>query len=456
MTIKRQYNLPNCRLVLEGVDDENAEGNRPDRRPLLSILIHAECHFTGSEQTLSGGKDFLESLVKAVSAYAQEFLSGIRHPVELEHPQESVRLLKGDDPNVHHLLWQHAAEDAESESKPLHFDLNTIQLFDLVEAVDQLFADSRTLPDLSLHLTPVSRRHRQADVPLAKRATPMVTGVGSLAIAALLLFMLPIPEVKEPEVLQEETTSESVSEESQNESSASSPPISPEDLRAFLAEAPEIEDPTEMSYLQRYLRREIENAWDDREAIERDLTYNLIAGSDGSILDYEAVGEISEAETELTPLPSLRFLSTEDDIAQREAIAKFEFVFTRNGTTTISPLAGRRGTATLGERITDPETLERLQAEIREKLQAAWTPEKAADFDLPFRIGVTETGEIADYESWDINAYLLQKETPLPQLLDLEAAGIGKESGTVVPQKPLAQFWVVFLQSGEIEIRLTP
>lgn len=450
MTIKRQYNLPNCRLVLEGVDDDSAEGKRPDRRPLLSILLHAECHVMGHEQVLSGGKEFLESLVKAVSAYAQEFLSGIRHPLDLEHRDAKVRLLKGDRPDLHHLLWQQ--DNADSEAKPLHFDLNTIQLFDLVEAVDQLFADSRTLPDLSLHLTPVSRRHRKADIPLAKRSLPMLTGVGSLAIAAALLFMVPIPEVKEPEVSQEENTSENVSSEDEQTSESSAPPIAPEDLQALLAEAPEISDPTEMAFLQRYLRREIENAWDDRDTIERDLTYNLIATLDGSIIDYEPVGEISETETKSTPLPNLRFLPAEGDIAQREAIAKFQFVFTRNRTTTISPLAGRRGGGTLGERITDSTTLERLQEEIREKLQESQTAEAAAEVELPFRIGVTETGEIADYEYLDGNAYLLQKDTPLPELLNLEAAGIGEESGTVVPQKPLAQFRVVFLPGGAIEI----
>ncbi|MBP0019570.1 MAG: DUF4335 domain-containing protein [Cyanobacteria bacterium SBLK] len=449
MTIKRQYNLPNCRLVLEGVDDDSTGGKRPDRRPLLSILIHAECHVMGHEQILSGGKEFLESLVKAVSAYAQEFLSGIRHPLDLERDAK-VRLLKGDKPDLHHLLWQQ--DNADSETKPLHFDLNTIQLFDLVEAVDQLFADSRTLPDLALHLTPVSRRHRKADVPLAKRATPIATGVGSLAIAAALLFMVPIPEVKEPEILSEENTSENVSSEDEQTPESSTPPISPEDLQVLLAEAPEITDPTEISFLQRHLRREIENAWDDRETVERDLTYNLVATLDGAIIDYEPVGDISEAETESTPLPGLRFLPTENDIAQREAIAKFEFVFTRNGTTTISPSAGRRGGGTLGERISDRATLERLQGEIREKLQESWTEETTVNVELPFRIGVTETGEIADYEYLDGNAYLLQKDTPLPELLDLEAAGIGEESGTVVPQKPLAQFRVVFLPGGAIQI----
>ncbi|MEM9538616.1 MAG: DUF4335 domain-containing protein [Cyanobacteria bacterium P01_E01_bin.42] len=450
MTIKRQYNLPNCRLVLEGVDDDSAEGKRPDRRPLLSILLQAECHITGQEQILSGGKEFLESLVKAVSAYAQEFLSGIRHPLELESRDAKVRLLKGDRPDLHHLLWRQ--DNADSESKPLNFDLNTVQLFDLVEAVDQLFADGRTLPDLSLHLTPVSRRHRKADVPLARKATPMVTGVGSLAIAAALLFMVPIPEVKDPEVPREENTSENATSEEEQTPEVTAPPISPEDLQALLAEAPEITDPTEMNFLQRHLRREIENAWDDRETVERDLTYNLVATLDGSIIDYEPVGEISDTETDATPLPELRFLPAEDDIAQREAIARFELVFTRNGTTTISPLAGRRGGGTLGERITDGATLERLQEEVREKLQESWTEETAADVELPFRIGVTETGAIADYEYLDGNAYILQKETPLPELLDLEAAGIGEESGTVVPQEPLAQFRVVFLPGGAIQI----
>ena len=75
MNIRRQYSLPNCTLVLEGLSDMN---NPLDNN--LSMVVNVECYFVTINQKLEGGRAFLESLVKAVSAYAQECLSGVHHP----------------------------------------------------------------------------------------------------------------------------------------------------------------------------------------------------------------------------------------------------------------------------------------------------------------------------------------------------------------------------------------
>jgi hypothetical protein len=77
MTIKRQYSLPNCTLILEGFGD-GAQG-QGDLRPVMSILTNAECHMTEQAKVLRGGKDFFESLIAAVSLHAQEFLSGVHY-----------------------------------------------------------------------------------------------------------------------------------------------------------------------------------------------------------------------------------------------------------------------------------------------------------------------------------------------------------------------------------------
>ncbi len=205
MTIRRQYSLPNCTLVLEGLSDEAATADSMDERPLMSILVNSECHFVGSNQNLSGGRVFFENLVKAVSAYAQEFLSGLRHPIETEGGSDLVHLERVDKKNLHRLSWQPAADNQEQR---VEIELTTVQLFDLVEAVDQFFADRRTLPDLSLELQPVSRRYRQVEEPLVQRATPAALGITSLAIAAIAFFFVPVPEVREPEPVQQSNPSE--------------------------------------------------------------------------------------------------------------------------------------------------------------------------------------------------------------------------------------------------------
>lgn len=194
MNIKRQYSLPNCTLVLEGLSDDNTTVDPVDGRPVLSTLLNAECHFAGAERNLQGGPAFFENFVKVVSAYAQESLSGVHHPRLVSEQGDQIHLEKGEG-NLHHLIWKPAPE---SNEEPAELDLTTVQLFDLIEAVDQFFADSRTLPDLELKLQPVPRRYRQPDEPLIARLIPLTLGVSGLALATLISFMLPIPKVEKP------------------------------------------------------------------------------------------------------------------------------------------------------------------------------------------------------------------------------------------------------------------
>lgn len=193
MNIRRQYSLPNCTLILEGLSDGS---NLNEPRPLLSILVNAQCQFMGINQRLEGGRSFLESLATAVNCYAQECLSGVHRPLEkLTQDRDHLELLALDDPSLHRLIWY---PPPELHQAPVSLDLSTVQLFDLVEAVDQFIADSQTLPDFSVKLQPVSRRYRQPDEPLGQRAIPAVFGTISLAIAVLGLYFLPIPNVRKP------------------------------------------------------------------------------------------------------------------------------------------------------------------------------------------------------------------------------------------------------------------
>lgn len=84
MNIRRQYNLPNCTLTLEGFDD--GSGKLLDT---LTILSNVECRFTTSQKVLSGGKIFFDHLVQAVSEYAQGILSGLQRP-----PKSSMQKAK--------------------------------------------------------------------------------------------------------------------------------------------------------------------------------------------------------------------------------------------------------------------------------------------------------------------------------------------------------------------------
>ena len=205
MNIKRQYILPNCNLILEGLEDSDAEnvdilnGQSP-----MSILINAECHFLASNQTISGGSVFLTNLSRAVSNYAQSFLSGLSQPETktTEYPQVSI--YKTD--SHHRLILE---PESEPQSGKTEIDLTTIELFDLVDAIDRFHADRNTLPAMTtLELNPVSKRYRQPEQPLAERLTPVGIGFASLAIAAGAFFMIPIPETPVIETNSTEDTTE--------------------------------------------------------------------------------------------------------------------------------------------------------------------------------------------------------------------------------------------------------
>ncbi|MDJ0581295.1 DUF4335 domain-containing protein [Crocosphaera sp.] len=213
MNIQRQYNLPNCTLVLQGLTN-NTPTDNSDPRPVLSILVNTECRFLGISQKLQGGSSLLENLVKTVSEYAQGYLSGIPHPVQSLSEEDKINLESVPGQHLHRLTWYPSSQT----DNPVEINLTTVQLFDLVEAIDQFVADGVTLPNLTLQLKPLSRRYRPPDEPLAQRAVPATLGIASLVVAAFALFFIPSPEVKEPEPdLSVPTTETTPSEETPSE-----------------------------------------------------------------------------------------------------------------------------------------------------------------------------------------------------------------------------------------------
>lgn len=322
MTIQRKYSLPNCTLILEGL---SATNDTQDPRPVLSLLVNAECRLANSKEVISGGRDFFESLVKAVSGYAQEFLSQVTHP-EAHDRAELVQLDK-IDANRHRLSVHPENKEQESDSntnlapKPIEINLTTVQLFDLVEAVDQFFADSQTLPDLSLQLSPVSKRYTSSSQQLVKQAVPATVGATGLALAAIAFFFVPIPEVQRPP----ETAPQSNSRQS-----------------TLLATAPTITDPSQLTTLNQKLYDQIDRAWKTRSTIIQDLSYRVGVANSGAIRGYVAVNEAANSQVQLTPLSSLLSLPTAGSTATPEPLAQFQVTFTKGGELQVKPWEGKR------------------------------------------------------------------------------------------------------------------
>lgn len=323
MTIQRKYMLPNCTLILEGLSDTNSSQSQ-DVRPVMSLLVSAECLLSNSKQSISGGRDFFESLVGAVSGYAQEFLSHVPHQEAHNNEQGLVQLHKVDA-NRHRLIVQPEKQEESDVNTGLapvatEINLTTVQLFDLVEAVDQFFADSQTLPDLSLQLSPVSKRFTRSGQQLVKQAVPATVGASSLALAAIAFFLAPIPEVQRP---------------SQTQSQSGS-------AQSTMATAPAITDPSQLVALNQKLYNQLNQAWKTKSAVKQDLTYRVGVNKDGAIKGYVADNDAANTQVGQTPLPSLLPKPVTTSTTNPEALAQFRVVFNNNGQVQVQPWEAKK------------------------------------------------------------------------------------------------------------------
>ncbi len=427
MTIRRQYSLPNCTLVLDGLSDSNSTG-LVDSRPLMSSLFNAECHFVGHEQPLFGGRDFLTSLVATVSSYAQEFLSGIPHPASSQPNPGLVSIFKGDRQDIHHLQATLESSPGVIE-KPTQIDLSTVQLFDLLEAIDQFLADKRTLPDIMVPLKPISRSIAQ---PISAQALPAGLGLASLVVASLIGYALPIPEkITAPK------SPNAAAVDSVKPKSTSS---NPDPQSSTPSQTGKIVEATQLGFLERKLQRDLNQNWQERGQIKQPADFLVNVNQDGQIVSYKAAAQMTAAQSELTPLPKLSTKNNDPN----QAIGNFNVSFSPTGSIDIKPVEKVQGNMSLGKAITESKLQTTLAAQLKTKLTASVTNKKPiGDKDLNYRVGVTKTGEIADYEPTDKTASESEAKTPLPKLVKFNPQA-------AISQEPLAQYKVVFGSNGKI------
>ncbi|WP_193197234.1 DUF4335 domain-containing protein [Nostoc sp. MG11] len=476
MNIQRKYSLPNCTLLLEGLSDINRAANFQELRPELSILVNAECYLSGYNQPLVGGREFFESLVRAVSAYAQEFLSNVTNPQAHNQESELVEFQKIDS-NQHRLIVhsESSPENFESNSNypkpPIQIDLSTVQLFDLVEAVDQFFADTQTLPELSLELQPVTKRYGGASSAFIKQAIPAAVGVSSLAVAAIAFNLIPPPEVRPPAPKPDEQTSSTIP----SVTPSASPTVTPiaaaaiptpaavaaatpasttkpavTDLEALLNTVSEITDASQLRALNRQVYNQIHPAWTNRLGLKQELIYRVGVAADGAIVGYKALNKDANQGVQQTPLPNLLYNPANRAPISNEPIAQFRVVFTRQGVLEVSPWRGYfRTPEVVGEKITDSKTVKGLNQRLYKTVRQSWSGKPTFTRDLKYRVAVNKDGVIADYEPLNQVAFDYFRETPLPKMFQ---AIYGSNVAAPNNKEPLAHFQVLFKPSGTLEV----
>ncbi|MEY3256259.1 MAG: hypothetical protein RLZZ29_1394, partial [Cyanobacteriota bacterium] len=471
---------PNCTLLLEGLSDMTRTANFQDLRPELSILVNAECYLSNHTQPIVGGREFFESLVTAVSNYVQEVLAqevlskipGKQSQKFNDQNQESELVeLQKIDGNSHRLIVHSEITPDNlggdtNEGKPIEIILNTVQLFDLVEAVDQFFADSQTLPELCLELHPVTHGYGGSSQIFRKQAIPATVGVSSLALAALACFLIPIPQVRPPEVKPEEQSSATIpttapsaatstplnpplpKEAATPTATQTASPIATKDLEALLKSVPEITDSSQLRALNRQVYNQINPAWTTRSQLPEDLVYRLSVAADGSIIGYKSVNRAASDAIEKTPLPKLLYNPANAKV--NESIAQFKVVFTQTGVLQISPWGGYAKTPeVVGEKITQTNQVKDLNQKLYSTIRQNWSNRPTFTSDLKYRVAVNKEGVIADYEPLNQVAFDHFRETPLPQLFQ---SLYGSNVAAPNYKEPLAHFRVVFTPKGELEV----
>lgn len=477
MNIQRKYSLPNCTLLLEGLSDATRGAQFQELRPELSILVNAECYISNHNQPLVGGREFFESLVRAVSGYAQEFLSNVPNPQAHNQDSELVELQKID--TNHHRLIVHTENapdefnaSASHQQQPIQIDLNTVQLFDLVEAVDQFFADTQTLPELSLELQPVTKRYGGASQAIIKQAVPATIGVSSLAVAAIAFSVIPAPEMRPPETKPKEQTSSTVTPTPTATTTATpaaqanptaqaniaAPTSTPttaatqpvvKDVEALLNQPNEITDSSQIKPLTQQVWNQINQAWNNRTQVKQDLVYRIGVAADGAIVGYKAINQESNKDIELTPLPKLLYNRANSPAIANEPIAQFKVVFTSKGIPEVSPWRGYVTSEIVGRKISDANTIKTLKQKLDETIRQNWSASSSLKSDLKYRVALNKDGMIANYQPLNQLAFDHFRETPLPKLFPVVN---GANTAPINHQEALAHFQVILKPSGKLEI----
>lgn len=485
MTIQRQYQLPNCKLVLEGLAD--SESYYQQGLDVMSILIDAQCYFQTQERQVGGSMAFLQGLIAAASRYAQEFLSQTRSLAGWENAAPAVQIQPVDECRHCLLVYPERSETAASDGGDgqagEQIYLSTLELFDLVEAIDQLLADRLTLPHLSLQLEPLPKQYTQRSSEVGQQVLPAALGVVGLALAGTAFFWLPNPEVKRPQQLlpdsqdrssntssptttepQTDTQSNTATPEPtldgeptidntpnpQESDTSSSKLPSVEELEAALSIRPEITDPNRLEALKWNLYNELENAWNNR-GYQENLEYQVGVGRDGAILGYEHVNQLAQQQVETTPLPDLVYLPTSEEGPTAESIALFRVVFAANGNLQVSPWRGYISEPDPPPEIRDNTKLRELQTQLIEKVTQALPEEPTFEEPLAYRVELSESGAIIDYEAQTRSARQKVSQTPLAGLLEPGQRLTRGGNGAVV-RAQVAEFRLVFQPGGTLQV----
>lgn len=472
MQLQRSYTLPNCTITLEGMSDPSAG---PNLDASMTILAHAVCQFLGQDAPLSGGREFFTHLVTTVNAYAQEQLSGLRSRVS----QTGLVRMKRLENGLHELAVYGAQEERSPRTEPTQVtQLSAVQLFDLVEAVDQFLADGTVLPDLQLPLLPLSKQDVPSQVPVAQRVAAPALGVAGVAIASAVLLGLPVPEINRPRDvagLEASPPEDLAKPNSETNAEGDMPRADPLDAQ------PRITDADVLAEIQAEVERNLNDAWTESLGLDESLDYRVSVDQNGKIVGYEGLDERATDLANQTPLLDLLYLPPADVRLQNEPLAQFRVTFTPDDQLEVVPfttadLGSNPSTPELGANggdeqapqttppqaaavpttldppasapglvktqvIRDEAAIARLNETLYNRIDTAWQQTPSFEQPLEYRVQISDQGEVVGFEPLTPAARTYGSEIPLETL----------KQGAARPES-VAEFKAVFQANGVLEV----
>lgn len=486
--LQKTYSLPNCTLVLDGMSDASGVTGGG----AMALLTHAACRFMGHDQDLSGGSDFFNSLVPAVSQYAQERLSGLKSG----KVAQGLVKIEPTDQGRHQLSVAPEADglstgDQGDEQK---FELTTVQLFDLVEAIDQFLSDRSTLPDKQLSLQPISKRQAPSQTPIAQRVAAPALGAVGLAAAAAALFALDVPNLRRPLEDTGAKAAQTSGKTPGQKSPAGVESVDPDSVQDPGVSSPAITDAAELARIEDVVWESVDSTWNQYPlpTFKQDAVYRVSVSEAGEIIGYRGVDEASRNVVDQLPLEKLLYTPPTDAAISDEPLAEFKMTFTPDAVLRVEPWSGSESaaaapaadaatapatpdasktdtsqtdTSTADSTETEPAQTEPVQAKPAEpdqsaldqanldelttsalnadlynSVNAAWKNDFQPDADLEFRVKVNIDSDIVSYEPLNEAAKTADVKAPLAALKKAGAAGESSD------------FKVVFKADGKLEV----
>lgn len=235
--LQRIYSLPNCLIVVEGLSTTEDQQIR--------LLTRFSCQVGGAE--INGGKELLCNLIKGISHACQSLMAG----EEAKYEQEQIKI---GTTGFHYQLT------IEAEEGKVEVKLDRVQLFDLMEGLDQLCLDQQTLPDVGLVFPDL-----RPPISSVSPVVPALVGISSVVAVAFALWFVPIPSRQRQEA-----------------------PVTQEQVLPQKPPSPTtITDPEVLENLRSGLFDLLDREWRNPRTFEVPLTYNVTVNQDGAIIGYK-------------------------------------------------------------------------------------------------------------------------------------------------------------------------